>query len=395
MKTLKSLESKIMNEKMSFSKEILGPIVYEFCHLLHQKISNFYNEDNYIILYMGRDGFRLRYLYQLYRELNHLKCDLVEKDFYISRLACAKSCLYTDFDYVFDFIMKTEHLSTFAELFKSITKTQELNQYFEGNGREREVKNEKIKQIYEESDLLKNYFWQQHQKLQKYLDDLLQGKEKIIIVDSGGRGNTQGMLMRSFSEYQWMGLYFYVKSIQNQPNPAYFKHIVGISSDDRHHKYPNPRSCIFSHSLLIEALLEINFPSTEEYKYNEGVVMPNTGIASESIISPNFNNPYFIGVIDYFKEQSNLNFNEIHEKANDAYKKLFRLIKFPKKSELSIMDCSKNNLFSSLQKNESINSFQSKIERIKKSPWRSGQTVLEFPTPIARLIQILKVRQDF
>ena len=95
MKTLNKLESKIIQERFLFSKNILGPIFYEFCHLLHKEITNNYN-DSYIILYMARGGLRLRYLYQLYRKLNNLKCNLTEKDLYISRLACTKSCLYTE-----------------------------------------------------------------------------------------------------------------------------------------------------------------------------------------------------------------------------------------------------------------------------------------------------------
>ena len=397
MKTLYELDSRIMQERISFSKNILGPIFYEFCHLLHEEVNNNYNHDTDIILYMARDGLRLRYLYQLYRQSNNLKCKLVEKDFYISRFCCAKSCLYTDFDYVFDFIMTTEHSSSFTEIFESIIKAQDLSQNFRDGCKQGELYIEKLKNRYQESYWLKSYFLEHNIRLKKYLDDLLEGKQKIILVDSGGSGTTQGMLMRSFSQYEWIGLYFYAKSRpKNNSNNAHLKHILGVSSDEiRHNKYP--RSCIFSHSLLIEAVLKIDFPSTEEYQYNEGKVMPINGIASESTIAPNLNdkNPYFLGIIEYFKEQKQFDSNKIHNKANEAYKHLFRLIKFPRKSELSMMDCSTSDSPEVLKKSKELKSFQAKRSLVKTSPWRSGQTTLEFPLPIARLIQLLKIWKPF
>ncbi|QDZ39119.1 hypothetical protein FRE64_03705 [Euhalothece natronophila Z-M001] len=361
MKTLNKLESKIIQERFLFSKNILGPIFYEFCHLLHKEITNNYN-DSYIILYMARGGLRLRYLYQLYRKLNNLKCNLTEKDLYISRLACTKSCLYTDFDYVFDY---------------SILRNPEY-----------------IKKIYRENNLENNYFLKQHMNFKKYLGNLLEGKEKIILVDTGWFGNTQGMLMRSFSQYEWVGLYFAISSRHKPDIPNL--NISGISTDElKHNKYP--RSCIFAYHLLIENILEIEFPSTEGYQDNDGVIMPNAGIALESVIAPTSksNDLFFSGIVEYFKEQSQCNLDQIERQADKAYKKLFRLIKFPKKNEVSIMDCTENGSFLNFQVNAPKSSLKTKINRVRQAHWNSGQTTLEFPLPIARLIQLLKIWKPF
>lgn len=350
---------------------------------------------------MARAGLRLRYLYQLYQKINQINCQFIEKDFYTSRLCCAKSCLYTDFDYVSSLILKEyQQANGFSEVFECIIKTQDLNQYFDPRWNQMELSQKNFKVIYQESPFLRDYFWQQHQKLKKYLDNLLQGKEKIILVDSGWVGNTQGMLMRSFSQYQWRGLYF-AKWAKNRPKPAHFDQIEGISIDESVHS-KSPRSCIFSYPLLIEAILELNFPSTEEYKDYQGTIIPNAGIASESMIAPNLNDPYFLGIVEYFKEQTYFNVRNIHDKANEAYKHLFRLIKFPKKSEVSMMEVSsrsvdfgKKGSFPILQKAESISSIKAKRDRIRRAQWKPGQVALECPFPIDRLIQLLKVFTNF
>ncbi|QDZ39121.1 hypothetical protein FRE64_03715 [Euhalothece natronophila Z-M001] len=362
MKTLNQLDSKITQEKTSFAKNILGPIFYEFCHLLHKEIHNNYNHDTDIILYMARDGLRLRYLYQLYRQLNNLKCSLVEKDFYISRLACTKSCFYSDFDYVFDYAIKTNP--------------------------------EYIKTIYRETKLVKNYYLEHYIKLKKYLDNLVEKKEKIILVDTGWSGNIQIMLMRSFSQYQWIGLYF-GKISRHKPDIPDLN-ILGISTDDlKHNKYP--RSCISSYFLLIEDILNIDFPSAEGYQDDDGIIMPNTGIASESVIAPTSksNDLFFSGIVEYFKEQSQCNLDQIECQADKAYKKLFRLIKFPKRKEVSMMDCTSNDSPLILQADDLEGSLQTKINRIRQAHWKSGQTTLEFPLPIAHFIHLLKIWEVF
>lgn len=391
------MNSSINKGSIYFSRNILGPILYDFCAKLHWYLERnvIQERDDFELLFMARAGLRLRYLYQLYRQLNNLPPICLEEDLYISRLSCVKGCLSNDFDYVADIIVEEYKNKPIINVFSRIIDS-ELN--LQPKWLNITTSNTAFRQIYAESEcssLIANYFREQSQLFAKYINNLIQNRKRIFLVDSGWIGRTQGMLMRTFPEIEWTGLYF-GKWAYGKSYPEYFPSIVGLCLDDSVHHKGHPRAALFHYHHLIEAPLEIDFPSVKEYIYDEklDLVLPNTGIASESVIAPNDErNTHFRGIVEYFQTCQQKELEQISQGANLAYKQLNHLIRFPSKSDLQMMmvgdrsaDFGKDKSYPILLQ-PSKGSLIAKRRRLIRSMWKEGQVALEFPPTMAYIIQ--------
>ena len=392
------MNSPINKGAIYFGENILGPIFYDFCAKLHWYLErNVIQERNdSALLFMARAGLRLRYLYQLYRQLNNLPSICSEEDLYISRLSCVKGCLTNDFDYVVGIIIEEYKNKPIIDVFQRII---ELELNLDPRWYSTPTSKTSFRQIYEESNcssLIDTYFREQSQLFAQYIRNFSHNRQRIFLVDSGWTGRTQGMLMREFPEIAWTGLYF-GKWAYGKPHPEYFPNIIGLCLDDSVHHQGHPKAALFHYHHLIEDPLEIDFPSVKGYVYEQktGLVVPNTGIAEESVILPNDTDTHFQGIIEYFQTCQQSDLDQISQAANLAYKQLNHLIRFPSKSDLQMMlvgdrsaDFGKDVSYPILLQPGKGNLI-AKRRRLIRSLWKEGQVALEFPPVMACIIQRL------
>ena len=391
------MNSTINSKKIEFSKKLLGPIFYDFCAQLHLYLDNniVNKSDDCMVLYMARAGLRLRYLYQLYREINNLSPICVEKDLYISRLSCAKGCISTNFDYIAPIIVKPYINNNIFDLFKGIT---DYNLVLDQEWANIKTSEKTFIQFYwddsHNSKLIRNHFIDQSKLFKTYIKKITENHKNIFLVDSGWTGKTQAMLMQSFPDINWNGLYF-GKWAYGKNYPEHFSSIVGLCLDDSIHYEGHPKASIFRYHHLIEDPLEINFPSVKEYYYNQKVddILPDSDIASESVIEPSEVDTHFRGIVEYFQSRQEFKIEQISQDAELAYKKLNKLIRFPRKSDLSMMTVRDRSTDFGKDESNSIliqpskSCLREKRRRIRRALWKEGQVALEFPTPIAWIIQ--------
>ena len=391
--------------KKDFGREILGPIFYDFCARLHSYLCSHIKENSGgepVVAYLARAGLRLRYLYDLYRQSNNAEFVVDEKDFYASRMSVAKGCLKNDFEYIVPIIVREYHNKTIGNLLRGV-----VNKDFvvPKKWENLEVTCESFKNIYSDSHkssaVIREYFNRQSILLATYVKSCAGPKMSTFLVDSGWTGNTQAMLMRTYRDINWVGLYF-GKWDYRRVHPSHFSSVVGLCLDGTTYDRRNPASCILHYHHLIEGPLEPNFPSTKEYVRNEitGEVEPDTLAASESAIAPGPRDGHFAGIVDYFHNQLSPSSQEVRQNAEKSYKKLSKLIRYPRKRDLSMMVVNDRSADFGRDEVKPVlidpapegTSCIARLRRLDRSLWRQGQVVLEFPRSAWLIQRLVKFR---
>lgn len=372
-------KEKLIKEKIKFGKEILGPIFYEFCFKLMVYIKT-QDPKNTIVLYQARGGLRLRYLFNLFIKNNKFNIECLQKDFFISRLVSINGCLSIDFDYVYSVLMnkkKSESLKnivfTFLEKDVSVKELSDLNNFKEAYFSESEVGLSLREHFYEQSRIFKSYF-----------QEITENRENIILVDTGWIASTQGVLMHSFNNKNFIGTYLGKWDYDNS-NPWYFLSVNGLSIENNNHNYFNKRGSILHYHHLIEDILEPGIPSIKKYTKDFITTKANKKFEDDKIILDKEEDFLFKGVILYFEQTQNRSISKACKEANWAYAKLSKKIFFPNKEDVLVMTVGKRSHDLGNDDESPVNlikskgvSLKSKIKNIRQSLWKQGQIRIEF-----------------
>jgi hypothetical protein len=334
---------------------------------------------------MLRGGIRLKYLYDIYCCVNSKVKVVDEKLFFTSRFAAAKGCFASDKDYVARIIEREFSNCTIADMVKAVipdsyipsdawyTKTVEQGDFQALLEHENGLGGDLYNVLQVQSKLFKDY-----------IRDLVGDCNEVVLIDTGWTGNTQSMLMRSFSDLEWLGLYF-GKWDYNRVHPVHFPNVIGIVVEGTVYNPYSPETAIFSYHHFIEGILEPPIDSTSCYLHDsasEKVRPDNYFDASvDTRIEPQPYEHKFKGIVDYMLDTPRgLCGSEIAIRARLAYRKLARLILFPRRSELESMlvddrsaDFGKNTYVPILIDDKPRSEIASVVERARRSLWTQGQ----------------------
>lgn len=372
-----------------FGCEILGPIFYEYCHLLHSYCLSLAYDSKWNLLFMSRGGFRLKYLFDLYRKI-HLIDELVEeKCFFVSRFSVARACLYDDREYVSGLIEKEFIGLKIKKMIFALL--GEESGSFHGGRYEELVRSGTLLALLEDdvcaSQKLSEMALEQRDLFGEYLSDLIGGSRRLCLVDTGWTGNTQAMLMRSFPQVEWLGLYFgkwnYSKAYQ-----WHFADVVGISVEGTGYNPFSPSTAIFFYHHLIEGLLEPTLNSTEGYLRDlvSGTVVPdNVNADIDQLVQPASDEHVLAGVVEYFQSvDPSESKSTIRLNSRKAYKLLARKIMNPTDIDLKILqvgarsaDFGKEVSVPVVACRDVQGSYFSVFGNLRRALWKQGQIVLD------------------
>jgi hypothetical protein len=211
--------------------------------------------------------------------------------------------------------------------------------------------------------------------------------KNVFFVDTGWSGSTQYFLMKAFPNIKWHGLYF-GKWDTWRENPPHFDSISGISVEGTSYTHKQPETAIFFYHHIIEAPLEPDFPSVEHLIRDPfGNICSYRGIDEKKIL-PQKNEPIFSGICRFFDSNVRITSADISEMATSAFRKLENKIIFPSREDTAVLtvgprsaDFGKKKLVPILHCDKIKSKFDltSKIRGVKKSIWRQGKIVEEFP----------------
>jgi hypothetical protein len=373
--------------KLVFGQEILGPIFYDFCQKLY--LYQYAFKDNAVCLYASRGGFRLYHLFEKYLKNKNVDPPVPQIPFLISRILSIKGTIISTFDKAEKFLLR-EFFGSDARYFLSCLCTG-LKVDIDENIAKTKVDRDFLKQaLHGDSDWAKKvqkYFKTQNERLSEYLGLVTKSAKNVLFVDTGWSGTTQSFLSEAFPEKQWYGLYF-GKWDTHGENPHHFKMMTGIGVEGSvyHKKYPEDAILEYHH--IIEGPLEPEFPSVEHLVRDTTGNICSSSKVDMTKISPQDDEPIFEGICRFFDMARGVTISELSKRLYYSRKELQRKILYPQKSDIEIMDLPPRSsdlgrkrfvpiLHVPAERNR--RSFRCKITNIRKSIWKQGKIVEEFP----------------
>ena len=376
-----------LQPKILVGKNLLGPILYDFCRKLHLFLVALKNDA--VCLFAYRGGVRLLYLYQMYLRNNSLSEPVPTFPFLISRILALKGTIHSAFDDAVKILLREYPNVSFKQFIESICPSIDID--LPSTIASRRTDPSLIFQSLYSSEPwsfpIKQYFTEQGNLLKEYLYSLVGGKNNILFVDTGWSGTTQLFLMQGFSELSWQGLYFGKWDTWNQ-NPAHFHTITGIGVEGLRYSRKTPETAILLYHHIIEGPLEPEFPSVEQLTRDDNGRICAVFPIDENKIGPQEGEGHFQGICDYFNEAAGKSISEISHEVYKARKRLHDKILYPSTADMKSMTVKPRSAdfgrkrFVPILYNPGGNhnsSLSFRLASIKKSIWKQGKIVEAFP----------------
>lgn len=366
-------------ERYRFAYDLLGPVFLEFCHRL-EVILSAYSPDDTVALFVSRGGLRLRALFEAHLRRTARSAPVPLVDFYTSRIAAVKAALLENFDATTSLIGFELKYSDRQEMSRALFGAD----YSDGVDDHEDLAGS-LAQIVQNCSPAREYLREQASLLDSYLSSLTGGRKQVVIVDTGWSGTTQAVLMRRYPRLEWTGLYF-CKWNWRQTRSNHVNRMLAVSVDADALPLSNPRSALINYHHLIEGLFEINMPSVEEYRLQDGNVVPDHMATDTDILPQSSGDELFAASYDYIANAPIRTGPAISADADKAFKRLASKLRYPSKRDTRLLcvpprscDFGRTMSMPVLVVPGPRGLLKSKLARIRTALWKQGQIRLEFP----------------
>lgn len=403
-----SIDEKIMSrEDMQPSKkedelvrhighDLLGPVVQRWLLGLHQYIS-YYDDGKTTFLFCARAGVRIEKLYHLFLEgFNGQMCPA--QMLWLSRVSACKGTFKRAKQLSAAIIAREYQHVPIAELIKGIFRyhPEVLSRLdltlpeYKAHGT---VFSGWIEGPTPAAKEMRNYFSQCHTDLDAYIKQLLVGRTRAVLIDSGWQGSMQSLLAKAFPNIAWRGLYF-GRSLLPGHDVSIVNHVLGVMFEGETYRPSRPETAFVRHRHIVESLLEPNGPSIEELPggAHDSVAKRLIELNEQEQLSKS-SDALYLAVVEYLTgEGKNASITEIYARHQSAMGKLARLIVTPTREEAHALICKDRSADFGKKLVVPVllkpNADESADSRIRRSLWQEGQVALEFEGGFARDTQL-------
>ncbi|MDP5209203.1 glycosyltransferase family A protein [Microbulbifer sp. 2205BS26-8] len=379
--------------KVEYFSEILGPIVHLYLAKLDQYIS-YLDDGKTKILFCSRAGVRIKNLYENYLYNKGRVISEHSDLFWISRFLLCKALASKDWSLVKRYWQVEYFNKSAEELIKGIFNSEDSKLYSGVNyeaiaGQSAMDYLSAIIQKREYTNFISHYLSEQGRNFDGYLHSLVDGYERVVLVDSGWQGTIQTLLTKIYKNLDWYGLMFGRVASPNTDRSC-FHNMVGLSfeinagDDFRFFDENHPETSLSLHRHIIENLFEPNAPSIEAI-HRDGEKFFGVGV--DKILNEDCSeDDDYLGVEKYISlVNRDEKYSTIIANCTLASKKLAKKIIFPTLQDLSFLGGMKRSVDFGSKASisvllEPVNRFDgdSKSKRIKDSLWEFGQISIEF-----------------
>jgi len=387
---------KIHSKKIAFGKEVLGPIMFDFFCRLHAHLT-YYDTRDCRLLFCSRAGIRIKYLYEVFLRTQGYTAPKNKMEIlYISRFMTAKGIYNRNPSLAYEIILSEFKHTSVREMLYCLLPIFELKQLKQSDFQEfKEIIDSPpseliLKKLFDGknaySDLLRKHYSEQSTYFEKQISNMLGSAQCAVLIDTGWQATIQRLLMETFSEIDWNGLYFGRMVSNPNCNNWHFFNTVGVVFETSQYDSEVTQSVISHYHHIIEDLFEPPVNSVEYLKYDKemGKVSPPDEYFLTDCNIPLQNEFHYLGVVEYCISAPRFSLNQIRKNATYAWEILHEKICFPSVEDVDALEVRARSAdFGKTEHVPILNRSQilDREQRLAQALWKQGQMVLEYTVP--------------
>jgi hypothetical protein len=226
-----------------------------------------------------------------------------------------------------------------------------------------------------------------------YVDDLLDGRRRALLIDSGWQGTTQSLLTSARPDTDWRGLYF-GRILTPEHDRRIVQDCIGLMFEAETWDPDRPETAFVRHRHLIETLLEPAAPSVEDVRGGPAHAAVEAMIEDCRHAPPDpETDALYLAVRSYVTDNSGQRPSRILAAHSAAMPELARMLVRPRAEEVAVLaaggrsaDFGKS-LVVPVVTDPDEGHAEDRDGRIDHALWPEGQIALEFPPAAARDLQ--------
>lgn len=371
--------------------ETLGPIINCFLHRLDATLGACAPSDTRVLMAL-RAGLRIEDLYVLWRETRQMPQGPERILFPSSRMLAIKAAYKAQCDLALGTLWaETQHAST-ETLLRALLNSEVLSGRLDEDALGA-VPNIPLHTFLDQdtpgAHLVSDYMTEQSERFERYLEDVADGADRLVFVDSGWKGTSQMLFEAAYPQYTWEGVYFGTSGRSNvagfQPTTMHAMIFDSVTLRDA-----APETAFLVHRHVIESLFEPGIASIEALAEED----MGHRLRIEDLLAKEVADPWdaaYEAVKDYLRAHANDSMVKMTTDYEAAVAKLAQTLIHPQPEDVATysgkarsFDLGRTGSITSVYPTEDRGPWDSPELRVKQSIWQTGQIALEFEGEKAR-----------
>jgi FMN phosphatase YigB (HAD superfamily) len=369
-------------DKTAFGREVLGPIVAEFCLLLWLYADQArHGGGDAALLFCARGGIAIREAFERVLDRLALPLPMRRDNLMVSRLVAARSAVIARSDAALDELGREFWGGSFANVALALGgRPYDLPDAW----RRPFAPAEFFALLESEAGLeVLSDIRQQNTLFARHLGRVHGGARRIILCDTGLYGSTQRLLAAGFPDLAIETVQF-ARCNYKGHSEEHFPQVVGLVVEQNLYNPLKVETAILRYWQLIESLFEPAIPSVRTFSEDAtGEIVSNAGEIGYGAIDPAAGNPLLFGALSYIDGLSD-GASALRD-AQRAWVRLKRAITNPTPADVEALgvgvrsvDFGRSDVVSVLSAVRD-NSPIRRLKAIKSQLWREGAIARDFP----------------
>lgn len=280
-----------------FGREVLGPIVAEFCLAIWLYAEEAGKRGDAALLFCARGGLGIRAAFERVAERLNLPLALPRENMMVSRLVAARAAIMARSGTALDELGREFRSASFADVATALGgKRYELLQSWD-----EPFAPERFFAMLERpagEDILADVD-RQNTLFRRHLHSASKGAKRIILCDTGLYGSTQRLLAAGLPDLSFETIQL-ARCNYKGLSEEHFPRVVGLAVERNRYSPFAVRSTVLRYWQLIESLFEPAIPSVRSFAEGaNGEVTCNAGDIAFGTVDPSIGNPLLAGALAY------------------------------------------------------------------------------------------------
>jgi hypothetical protein len=369
-----------------FGREILGPIVAEFCVSIWLYADEARRSGDVALLFCARGGLGIREAFERVLARLKLPLPLHRESLAISRLIAARSAVLARSAAALDELGREFQNGSFADVaFVLGGRSRDLppawHRPFQAQLLHALLDSPAGQEVVADIQVQDALF-------RRHLAEMSGGAKRIILCDTGLYGSTQRLLAAGMPDTAFETIQM-ARCNYKRFAEDHFPKVVGLAVERNYYSPFDTRSVVLRYWQLIESLFEPNVPSVKTFTDHDGTIRSNAGDIRHGALSPAATNPRLAGALHYIDAISCG--AALRADAAWAWNELKRAITRPTQADLQALAIGARSVdFGRIGTVADRPGFQknmlARLSAIRTQLWREGAIAREFPRSHASLL---------